>query len=784
MSRYGTWVEESGLPAFRYEADHTTDDAAEFDTRWDGRSRRHQHGFGNRRVQVFGDNDGTVALWDELDAMRWLTAPAPHGTGISRIAYGDTAWSTLFAERPAGAEHARTFGPLWYRVATGDDRLTVERTVLCPEGEQPWVLVRVVLAASETTLRVRHVEEWAVRPRHANLFAMTPDLDRAAAEAIRYETQAEAGAVVARERRAATTPSFELAGQGMEPTSVPLVIGTPLDLRLEALGTKGTAAADEAGHPVLTVTHDVEVAAGSPVTLWFRFGIDDGTTVEDPAALFEATLSAVRNRLPQVEADAVPQAAREVPWHVAVLSGGACVDGVIGGHALDQASAYSFVAGFNGASRDPFQHALPLVYTEPDLALSVLRNTCSWAYPDGFLPWGLDGEKRVRRGKDLCHLGQLEYASDLHLWAFWLAAEYAAATGDLAAFRAELPFHPSAGGEPVSLFENLRRQFRHFVDEIGLGEHGHVRLLGCDWADSHVGDIEAQGVDRVTLLEKGESLLNSAMAAWVLPVFAGLCDRLGETATADEARELGTRLRRAVAAEWNGRWIPRALCGDARFGEDTLFLEVQPWAILSGAVEGDRARDLLGEIDERVRAGSPLGARQQWPVPTEKSRAGFPGECLSGGIWFSLNATLAWAAAKVDRELAWDEWRRMTLANHADTYPEIWEGTLSGPDAYNSPEARTPGRTWAVVGLGIQAFPVNNLHSHAQPVITFLRLLGIEPGPTNELLVTGDPTAAFRSRVLQVERDGSGRLETAGPVTVRTPTTTVTGGAGTVTWPR
>ncbi|HVF75546.1 MAG TPA: hypothetical protein VM938_10900 [Acidimicrobiales bacterium] len=782
MSRYGKWIEEAGLPAFQYDADHTVDEAAEWNTRGDGRTRRHQHGFGNRRIQAFADNDGTVVLWDELDAMRWLTAPTPNGSGISRIRCDERSWSTLFVERPPAGPHVRTFGPTWFRVATDDGRVAVERTVLCPEGEQPWVLVRVRLTAVGEPTRLQHVEEWALRPRHQNLFAQRDDLGRAAAEAIAYEVEATGATATAREQRAETVPTVVLAGDDMEPTTVPLVIGRPLDVRLEALGTAGVAAGDGAAHPTLTVTSDVELSAGSPVTLWFRFGIDDGTSLDDPEALFDASLKALRERLPEAEADTAPQAAREIPWHIATLTGGACVDGVIGDHALDQASAYSYVSGFNGASRDPFQHALPLVYTEPDLALSVLRNTCSWAYPDGFLPWGLDGEKRVRRGKDLWHLGQLEYASDLHLWAFWLAAEYAAATGDLAAFAAPLPFHPATKAEPVPFIENLRRQFRHFVDEIGLGEHGHVRLLGCDWADSHVGDIAAQGVDRATLFEKGESLLNSAMAAWVLPVFAGLCDRLGEGAMAAEARELGAHLRGAVAVEWNGRWIPRALCGDARFGEDSLFLEVQPWAILSGAVEGDRARDLLREIDERLRHGSPLGARQQWPVPTEPSRAGFPGECLSGGIWFSLNATLTWAAAHVDRQFGWDEWRRMTLANHEEHYPEIWEGTLSGPDAYNSPEARIPGRTWAVVGLGIQSFPVNNLHSHAQPVISYLRMLGVEPGTAGELRVASDPTASFRSRSFEVRRDGSGRLEASGPVVVRTPSQTVEGGPGTLTW--
>ena len=99
---------------------------------------------------------------------------------------------------------------------------------------------------------------------------------------------------------------------------------------------------------------------------------------------------------------------------------------MLGGHTLNQGSVYGFVLGANAAARDQLQHALPLVYTEPDLALSVLRNTCAWATPQGDLPYALGGDKRP--------MTDLLQPSDQNLWAFWLAAEYAAATGYLAAF--------------------------------------------------------------------------------------------------------------------------------------------------------------------------------------------------------------------------------------------------------------------------------------------------------------------------------------------------------------
>jgi hypothetical protein len=155
---------------------------------------------------------------------------------------------------------------------------------------------------------------------------------------------------------------------------------------------------------------------------------------------------------------------------------------------------------------------------------------------------------------------------------------------------------------------------------------------------------------------------------------------------------------------------------------------------------------------------------------------------MRGSIWFAVNATLVWAAARTNPTLAWDEWRRMTLAAHTAAYPDLWEGTLSGPDSYLAPELPRAGQTWALpsVGLAMQAYPVSNLHSHAQPLLAYLRLLGIEPGTAGELRTGAG--ASFHSKVLTLRQDGSGSLRTTGEVTVRTAAGKIITGARTVNW--
>ena len=116
---------------------------------------------------------------------------------------------------------------------------------------------------------------------------------------------------------------------------------------------------------------------------------------------------------------------------------------------------------------------------------------------------------------------------------------------------------------------------------------------------------------------------------------------------------------------------------------------MQPWAILCGAATPDQARALLETIDRGHRDGSPLGARLRWPADDALLAAGRWGEGVQGGIWYSIQMTLVWAAARVSPATGWDEWRRMSPGSHTAAYPDIWEGTLSGPDAYNAPESRT-----------------------------------------------------------------------------------------------
>jgi hypothetical protein len=66
----------------------------------------------------------------------------------------------------------------------------------------------------------------------------------------------------------------------------------------------------------------------------------------------------------------------------------------------------------------------------------------------------------------------------------------------------------------------------------------------------------------------------------------------------------------------------------------------------------------------------------------------------------------------------------------------------------------------------MQAFPVANLHAHAQPLFAYLRLLGVEPTTSGSLRI--GKGARYESARLRLEADGSGALQTLGSVTLET----------------
>jgi cellobiose phosphorylase len=276
----------------------------------------------------------------------------------------------------------------------------------------------------------------------------------------------------------------------------------------------------------------------------------------------------------------------------------------------------------------------------------------------------------------------------------------------------------------------LARCYRHLTDDVGVGEHGLMRMLQDDWNDALVNAWTTMAESK-EVVEKSESVLNSAMAAYVFDYYACMLTYAGGNRDVTQPiRQKANDHRHAVKAQWTGEWFRRAWLGPTNgwLGEKCIWIEPQPWALIGESASEEQARTLIRNIDQKLRQVSPIGAIQLSEGPDQVQKGlwkSHPGQQVNGGIWPSLNQTLIWALANVDGAMAWDEWKTNSFARHAEIYPEIWYGTWSGPDVLNSALSQQPGATTGGKPFGWTDFPVLNMHTHACPLYALSKLIGV-----------------------------------------------------------
>ena len=456
------------------------------------------------------------------------------------------------------------------------------------------------------------------------------------------------------------------------------------------------------------------------------------------------------------EVNSEPWVRRESTWNHYYLRSSLTYDDFFGEHILNQNGFYEYVMGFQGAARDPLQHAMPFIFSDPEITKGVLRYTLKEVRDDGSVPYGIVGHGMIAPMTS-------DNVSDIPLWLLWTASEYVLATRDLSFLDEKVATRYSkAAGQTDTVRNLLARCFRHQVDQVGTGKHDLVRMLNDDWNDGLLATFAGSAFKEC--VDQGESVLNSAMSAWVFDYYARMLRTAGGSGDlATEAAATAEKSRQAARAQWTGKWFRRAWMGPTIgwLGESTLWIEPQPWAILSGITSATQSRELAQTMNAVLRGG-PLGAAQMGAGPDMKQ--GGPADSGSlehGAIWPSLNQTLVWALAGIDPAMAWDEWKKNTFCAHANAYPDIWYGIWSGNDSWNSPLSKHPGAAANEPYFHGTDFPVLNLHAHACFLYSATKLLRIE---FTEAGFNVSPELAagpyrFESPLLGVSRSQEGRYE-------------------------
>ena len=786
--QFGAWFnDEWGLPAYRYTCDQTTDPAAHTAVTPGGvlSPTEHIHQVGNDRIVALASNNGVVRVRQDEGAPRFLNDCDPdnhqYAGGLGWLTDGSVVVSTSYAGGDPAFE--RHFGIGYFRKKVRSKSYSVDQIISAPYGDDPVLLSQVTIRnLGSAPASLRWIEYWGCQTHEFSFrdfidswsgAGTPPQLRRRSGARWTHRVEPQGSGLVERRHFPGRTPQEDAvwqrmraslsahpngfispvqdppSGSWLESSDAPPTFLFSLDGPMNGFSTDGAAffgaggparpdglakaldgKADSTGpQTALLLQRALELKPGETKTLSFLYGyLPSGSDLDTLVARHRAgaasslpnSCAAWKRSAPRFAVESAPWVERETAWNHYCLRSSLTFDDYFRQHILNQNGYYQYVIGFQGAARDPLQHSLPFLFTDPSIVKSVLRYTLSEVRDNGSVPYALTGHGVVAPMVS-------DNASDLPLWLIWAVSEYVLATRDTEFLNEKITAHYSdPPGRTDTVANLLARCFHHQMNDVSFGQHGVCRMLSDDWNDGLLGTWAGAHLEEATA--QGESVLNSAMSAWVFDEYARLLRYAApDAALESQLQQAAEKHRAAARSQWNGQWLRRCWLGPTLgwLGEDTLWIEPQPWAILGGVTTPEQSRALVATINKELRLG-PLGATQmnQGPDITKPGMFG-AGTVVRGGIWPSLNQTLVWALTGIDPAMAWDEWKRNSFAAHAEAYPNIWYGIWSGSDSYNAPFSKTPGATGDQSFKG-DDFPVLNLHSHACFLYSATKLLGID----------------------------------------------------------
>jgi hypothetical protein len=806
---FGSWIEdEFGLPAFHYTCDQAHDRKAVTEVN-PGilLPTEHIHQVGNDRIIAIASNYGHVRVRQDEGAPKFLNDYAPErgafGGGFGYLTDEKSALSTFYPG--GGRRFDRIFGIGYFRKRVSSDTCNIDHVIFAPFGDDPVLLSQVKITNNGAAdAQLRWIEYWGCQLYQFSFRAFMEsvkdmhELRRKFGARFEHtfrklsdgsglrESKQFVGRDPAEERQFTATVANLEKGENpfltapdknapklaaFDDLNPPQTFLLSLDAPADGFSTNGKVFFGTGGteHPsglnrpldgdlsssgpqsALLLERKFVLKPGESRTLTFVYGyLPGGFDLDSLATKYRHTAATAladsgkqwKKSGLRFSTETEPWVERETTWNNYYLRSGLTYDDFFHHHIVSQASIYQYVMGFQGAARDPLQHSLPFIFSDPQIVKDVLQYTLKEVHADGSIPYGIVGHGMPMPTTS-------DNSSDMPLWLLWVTSEYVLATRDTAFLDAKVVPIYGVRAEGETIRNLLTRCYRHLIDDVKIGQHGLMRMLRDDWNDG----LENAWVPQASqqeCVEKSESVLNSAMAAYVFDYYASMLIYTGVDAKfASEVRQKAEDHRDAVQKQWTGKWFRRAWLGPTLgwLGEKGLWIEPQPWAMISGATSSDQTAVLLKAIDQELRKPSPIGAVQISDSPDRITQGVWKmetGTQVAGGVWPSLNQTLIWALARVDGAMAWDEWKKNSFARHAEVYPQVWYGTWSGPDVLNSALSKHPGETTGGKPFGWTDFPVLNMHAHACPLYSATKLIGLEFTENGLLLAPTLPLQSFR----------------------------------------
>ena len=357
--------------------------------------------------------------------------------------------------------------------------------------------------------------------------------------------------------------------------------------------------------------------------------------------------------------------------------------------------------------RDQLQDAMSVIHTEPPLLRNQILLCCEHQFVEGDVQhwWHPPSGRGVRTR-----------CSDDYLWLPLALCRYITTTGDMSILDEKRYFIegrpvpedeesyydlPQRSPEEGTVYEHCVRSIRH---GLRFGVHGLPLMGSGDWND---------GMDRVGIRGKGESVWLAFFLYRVLNEYAVLADKISDKAFAElclqEAKGLQLHIEQNA---WDGEWYRRAYFDDgtplgSHVNEECSTDSIsQSWSVLSEAGDPKRSRQAMNALNHRL-VNRDKNLIQLLDPPFDKSdlkpgyiRGYVPGVRENGGQYTHAAIWASMAFAKMgNTNLAWELFRIINPVNHGQTPDEIGlykvEPYVVAADVYAvSPHTGRGGWSW------------------------------------------------------------------------------------------
>lgn len=236
--------------------------------------------------------------------------------------------------------------------------------------------------------------------------------------------------------------------------------------------------------------------------------------------------------------------------------------------------------------RDCSQDLLGFVHLIPERARERILDIAATQFPDG---------SAYHQYQPLTKRGNMDIGSGFNddpLWLIYGVSAYLKETGDWSILDEMVDFDNNPElAQP--LMEHLRRSYRYIADH--KGPHGLPLIGRADWNDclnlNCFSSEPGESFQTVTNNDTGiaESVFIAGMFVGVSDDYAALCEKVGDKAEAEYARQQKKAMTEAVETSgWDGEWFLRAYdansekVGSKENEEGQIYIEPQGMCVMAG----------------------------------------------------------------------------------------------------------------------------------------------------------------------------------------------------------